>query len=401
MDNITHSLVGITLGRAVSRKESNHDAAKAAIWTGVIGSNFPDIDFVSHFLHRGGEITRLAYLLFHRGLTHSILGSIPLGIGAAFLGARIVKRNCSWSLVFFGVFSVLIHIFSDYWNEYGVHPFSPLMNGWFYGDTIFILEPSLWLAMLPLALGGKLRNGLSTLWWIPLIGLLSVLWFGPYTSIGIAVGMTILFVVSFFFYKWTREPLVTLGLLSVLLLCFAFGSYRAREGVKEALHIQGASWNAVGNNLLVSPAPGNPFCWRVMASAQIQGYLVTAAGIWSQWPEVFNPDTCHFRGLLNPLNIFPPLQTSLLTSSKNLLWQYEFRGSLDEFKRFKKENTAFRRFLGFARFPFWKRDAERLIFGDLRFSRGSGRGFAEFEFPIRTTEGEDLPQWKGALDEVQ
>src|SRR5690606_16081369 len=34
--------------------------------------------------------------------------------------------------------------------NYGVHPFWPVDNRWFYGDTIFIWEPLLWIAATPL-----------------------------------------------------------------------------------------------------------------------------------------------------------------------------------------------------------------------------------------------------------
>ena len=39
----------------------------------------------------------------------------------------------------------------DFTNNYGVHPFWPLSNRWFYGDAVFIAEPLLWAACAPLA----------------------------------------------------------------------------------------------------------------------------------------------------------------------------------------------------------------------------------------------------------
>src|SRR5262249_8885402 len=42
-------------------------------------------------------------------------------------------------------FGVLLHIFADSWNSYGVHPFFPLDNSWYYGDYIFIVEPIVWV----------------------------------------------------------------------------------------------------------------------------------------------------------------------------------------------------------------------------------------------------------------
>ena len=45
----------------------------------------------------------------------------------------------------------LLHIGMDFTNNYGVHPFWPLSNRWFYGDAVFIAEPLLWAACAPLA----------------------------------------------------------------------------------------------------------------------------------------------------------------------------------------------------------------------------------------------------------
>ena len=47
---------------------------------------------------------------------------------------------------------VWLHIAMDALNSYGVHPFWPWNNRWFYGDTLFIIEPWLWLIILPVLL---------------------------------------------------------------------------------------------------------------------------------------------------------------------------------------------------------------------------------------------------------
>ena len=401
MDNVTHTLIGITLGKALTRKEPNAGVVRAAVWTAMIGSNFPDIDFVVHFIYRHGEVSRLAYLLHHRGWTHTVLGALPLGAIAAWIGAKIGKRRLDWKLVAFGVFSVLFHIFSDFWNEYGVHPFSPFLNGWFYGDSIFILEPSFWLMMAPLALGGKLWDGIRGLWWLPVAGVLGLLWFGSYVSLGVAAALSVLFLLSFFAYRRTGEPLVTLAGLLLLLGIFSYQSHSARQGVEKALRAEG--WNVHGADLLLGPAPGNPLCWRVIASSQIQDDWVTALGSWTQWPSVIDPRSCHFRGLYESDEIPYPLQKTLLAATAQLNWTYEFRGSLGDFRRLRRENAAFERFLGFSRFPYWKIESStgNVEFGDLRFVRGGSRGFAQYVFPLQTTEGEGLPQWKGVLYDVR
>ena len=38
----------------------------------------------------------------------------------------------------------------DFTNSYGVHPFWPVDNRWYYGDAVFIVEPLLWACSAPL-----------------------------------------------------------------------------------------------------------------------------------------------------------------------------------------------------------------------------------------------------------
>ena len=68
-----------------------------------------------------------------------------------------------------------LHLAMDFANNYGVHPFWPLSGRWFYGDTIFIIEP-LWLVLLIPVLAHRLeRRWLKVLLWCLLAALLAVL----------------------------------------------------------------------------------------------------------------------------------------------------------------------------------------------------------------------------------
>lgn len=166
MDNLTHSLIGVATACVFPAKRPAFK--KALLLTAVVGNNIPDIDIV---LNLWG---RLEGLVHHRGYTHSI-GSIPvLGVASAWIGKAILTKLSHKNsipegfskfenniLVLCGMLSVVLHIFADSWNSYGVHPFSPFYNGWFYGDSIFIVEPLLMLALLPLAREAFQRRSLS------------------------------------------------------------------------------------------------------------------------------------------------------------------------------------------------------------------------------------------------
>ena len=119
----------------------------------VVGSNLPDADLLYSSLG-GGPLT---YVLQHRGYTHTLVGAL---CGAALLWfacllwlryrhLRATAVEQTW-IAAAGVTGVLLHLAMDYTNSYGVHPFWPFYNGWVYGDSVFILEPLLWLAAAPL-----------------------------------------------------------------------------------------------------------------------------------------------------------------------------------------------------------------------------------------------------------
>src|SRR5438105_14027025 len=70
MDGLTHSLVGLTSAKAGLERLSPY-----ATLTCVLAADAPDIDVVSFFF--GGRWTLLQH---HRGITHSIVGTLALGI---------------------------------------------------------------------------------------------------------------------------------------------------------------------------------------------------------------------------------------------------------------------------------------------------------------------------------
>src|SRR5213592_1492610 len=70
MDGLTHSLVGLASAKAGLERLSPYTTAAC-----ILSANAPDSDFVSFFF--GG---RWVLLQHHRGITHSIIGTLALGI---------------------------------------------------------------------------------------------------------------------------------------------------------------------------------------------------------------------------------------------------------------------------------------------------------------------------------
>src|SRR5687768_10229183 len=134
MDNVTHTLAGLVLAEAAVRlrarttgtEPSPRFRAFAAI-SSLLAANLPDFDLL--YTGVGGD--RLAYMLHHRGHTHTVVIAI---LGAALLwgAASLVWRwraravpprdDVRW-LGGLLVVSALSHLLLDWSNSYGVHPF--------------------------------------------------------------------------------------------------------------------------------------------------------------------------------------------------------------------------------------------------------------------------------------
>ena len=158
MDNITHSLVGIALADVLTGGRSTKADRRLAVGAGVIAANLPDIDLA----YSGIAPQPLGFLLHHRGHTHTVFGLVVLAL-LLMLAYRLVPsirklrgvdRIRLWSLIAVALAS---HLLLDSLNSYGVHPFHPFDSRWYYGDAVFIFEPSLWL-LLGIAVAWSARN---------------------------------------------------------------------------------------------------------------------------------------------------------------------------------------------------------------------------------------------------
>lgn len=146
MDNLTHSLVGLAAAKAGLERTSPY-----ATIVCLLAANAPDADIVTLF---GG---RYAYLEQHRGISHSIVGTLMLAIllpAFFYVGERLIARlrGTEARARFKGLLiSSLIlsasHPLLDWTNSYGVRPFLPWDAHWIYGDLVFILDPWIWLTL--------------------------------------------------------------------------------------------------------------------------------------------------------------------------------------------------------------------------------------------------------------
>jgi inner membrane protein len=147
MDNVCHTLVGAALAEAGLRRRTA--LATPAL---LIGANLPDVDALAYLRDP------LFALTFRRGWTHGLLALAlwPVLLATALLAwDRLVRRRrnpaappAAWgALLVVGGIGVLSHSLLDLLNSYGVRLLMPFSGRWFYGDTLFIADPWLWLLL--------------------------------------------------------------------------------------------------------------------------------------------------------------------------------------------------------------------------------------------------------------
>lgn len=137
MFNSTHSLLGIAIAKSGLDRWTPH-----ATTTAVIASNFPDIDAFTLFADSP------IYLEHHRGITHSVFAIPFLAALLAGIIYRLSVHTRRGQANFRGLFGIslivmMTHPLLDYLTPYGMRPFLPFVEKWIYGDTLFIIDPTL------------------------------------------------------------------------------------------------------------------------------------------------------------------------------------------------------------------------------------------------------------------
>ena len=158
MDNLTHSLIGAALGQAGLKRKTG--LAMSAL---IIGANIPDID-------AGCVVYGIESLAMRRGITHGPIAMVllPLMLAGGLWWfdkwqAKRGKRPEGRAPVHFGwlyalsLIACLTHPLFDWFNNYGVRLLEPFSHRWFYGDTLFIIDPWIW-AMLGSGIWFSLRR---------------------------------------------------------------------------------------------------------------------------------------------------------------------------------------------------------------------------------------------------
>lgn len=297
MDTLTHTFMGWTLSRAGLDRFGRWVAP-----TMMVAANLPDAEIPLLF---GDKIN---YFVHHRGITHSLLG---LGFEAFMLTSAVFAITRYWRpstqseqtpaansskrpgiLPIFLVCAIglLSHLALDGLNTYGVRPFLPFSERWYYGDVLFILDPWTWLI-----LGGSLYLGSSpdrtTRWgWALLCGLASaVIFFAggagriPWTVFAVWSAL----IVTIAILKW--KPLnfsetsrlaratTRIGLaVWVMYVALIFAASRNATLTAMEQHYQSYHASEQIEKTSALPAPGIPWRFTVVLQTESQIFAYSA-----------------------------------------------------------------------------------------------------------------------------
>jgi inner membrane protein len=385
MDNLTHSLVGAALAQAALPDAAAKPQRRLFLVAGVLAANLPDADL----LYVGITPPPLGYLLHHRGHTHTLVGLLAQGVILAALCQAVphVRRlialdraRVRWLIAV----ALLTHILLDAGNSYGVHPFHPFDPRWYYGDSVFIFEPWLWLLFgLPVAWNASGRFArvalLALLAGLPI--LLAVPGVVPRAAIA-ALAMTGL-LLGWWVRRLSIRARALAGLAAgALFIAFLAGLAATARATTRALvepHVRGEVVDVVLN-----PNPADPFCWTVIAIEKDErgGAFAHHRGTLSLAPGWRPPTDCashRFAG-----------RSATRVAGGRLAWSDELRQPLQALRGLSERDCWAKAWLQFGRAPAL-RDGEIV---DLRFDNGPRDNFTAMPVdPDRTGCPAHVTRW--------
>lgn len=385
MDNLTHTLVGLIVGESAARATRADPAGLASdtrrnlfVSLMAIGSNVPDLDFIQ------SRITgsKLDYLLHHRGHTHTLLGAIALSLilylcceaWCRWRGHRTTPRDRQ-QLVGIGLVASLLHIVLDLTNSYGVHPFWPFDNRWYYGDAVFIVEPLFWAASAPLLflLRSKFAKTFVAVALFAGIGLSVATGIVPKLMCVVLAAVTIAMIMVGKFAS-ARVALATsiavwFSVNAMFMATSAIAADRARASAASAFP------NERLLDHVLAPMPANPFCWSLILVQENEDQWFIRRASLALAPQWLPANRCPMRS--DPSMGTAPVNEIDIEDQPAIAWINEIVMERAPLNEWIERDCAAAQFMRFARAPWLALSDKGWILGDARFDNERGLSFAE------------------------
>ena len=371
MDGVTHSLVGLTSAKAGLERWSPYATVVC-----ILSANAPDIDVISGFF--GGRWTLLHY---HRGITHSIIGTLALGflIPSIFYAVdrAIAQRRKRppqiryRGLLIASLIAAATHPLMDWTNNYGVRPLLPWSGKWFYGDLVFIIDPYIWLVLGGAAFLLTSSRRLKIIGW-SVLGIASTLLIllGPAqrglttTVVFVVRVIWILGLLAFILARWfnLQRRLKSIAFAALAFVVCYWGALALMHHAAYQIAFTRADQLAAENaehliRVVAMPTAANPLRWQSVAETDqaIYRFFVGVAAQPSTSPERYEKPSGLSEQLVSAASLDPRAQV----------------------------------LLGFARFPLAQVESENCIgqtlvqFADLRYTEpGESRGNFSLSVPV-------------------
>jgi inner membrane protein len=371
MDNLTHSLVGLTAAKAGLEKLSPGATALC-----LLAANAPDADII---VLAFGD--RWDFLQHHRGITHAIVGVISLAIllplifySVDRLWSRFRNRPPTVRLQGLMLVSFIVsatHPLLDWTNNYGIRFLLPWSQKWSYGDLVFIVDPYLWLILGGAAFLLTAQTRVFKFMWAGIAAVLTFLvvasprssmlphpWLIDVLWIMVLLTLIVLFVINAHERWGKRIAFAAFALVLCYWTVLAFAHARAlARGSEEATRVASANGEVVGR-LAAMPRLANPF----------------------RWDFVFDTDRATYRFDVGVIE-----RTSIGNTVRYAKPTGELKAALDAVAQQKPVRV----FLGFARFPVLQLSDHDCVtrtlvqLADLRYTEpGGSRGSFSLEVPV-------------------
>ncbi|HEY0682728.1 MAG TPA: metal-dependent hydrolase [Steroidobacter sp.] len=400
MDNITHTIIGTLVGEVAARvapsRRSTLPAAtrrNLCVTLAAVGSNLPDSDLLYSFF--GGKLN---YLLHHRGHTHTVVIALLLGIAViAMTRWWIRRRGLQASAEDYGVLAAvllltpLLHIAMDFTNNYGVHPFWPMDGRWFYGDSVFIIEPLFWAACAPLAFVFKTHVARFAVLLL-MVAAIALCFFSGMVPQVLAVGYALLVAAMLLIGQRAPTHIALAASVSLWIgatAMFALTARTARAHIDAIAAQQFPEGTLVDR--IVTPMPVNPTCWEIMLLQKEADNAVLRRAMLALWPSWVTADKCLTRSL--DLAITAPLVPVTAANTEQVKWYGQISTPIARLASVAATNCEAAAALRFIRMP-WLADVNgELILGDMRYDRESELGFAEVALQNAPSCPSFVPGW--------
>ncbi|HKN66694.1 MAG TPA: metal-dependent hydrolase [Gemmatimonadaceae bacterium] len=391
MDNVTHSLAGLLLAEATvclrSRRTGAAASGTATVATAsLLAANLPDADL----LYTGAGGNRLAYMLHHRGYTHTVIGVVIGAIliwGLTLLVLRwrsrqwVARHEAGWLLALLAV-STVSHLVLDWTNSYGVHPFWPFDDRWYYGDSVFIVEPWLWVVSVPALVAASRARAARVMLSLVLLAGVVLAWRVDLVSKGAALSLIAGAVLSIGLVLLLGRSARVVGAMAGWIgvtLVMALGSAKAKAGVLAAA--RASDRNAEVLDVVVSPLPANAVCMAVITVERSGSVYRVSTVRASAVPSISDAARCATRSEAGSL-----FHASPRPSTRAVHWDHEWSAPLAELSTLARESCPALAALRFIRVPVWHSvSAGALLLGDARYGGGSGSSFADVRVARQTS----------------